>query len=162
MHDWQEVDRATNFMIIKSKIFQSQIDDCRIGKDDLKRLAQVSEVLTLLNDPYIGPFKLADCIQGLPVLAARCRREAALHRPRNEVEDIERALNVLGNRGIEKVLLELLEDMTILKSEIEDSSSSLAPTNAPAAQAPVPENRKPNPASVANKPRYGSKPTHKK
>lgn len=108
-------------MLIKAKFFQSQADDCRIKPDDLKRLSQVQELLTLLNDPYIGPYKLADCIEGLPVLAARCRREAALHRPRNEVESIERALNVLGNRGIEKVLLELLEDMTIFKSEFEDT-----------------------------------------
>jgi hypothetical protein len=106
-------------MLVKSKLFASQTDDCRIKKDDLQRLGQVKELLALLNDPYIGPYKLAECIQGLPVLAARCRREAALHRPRNEVEQIERALNVLGNRGMEKVLLELLEDMTILKSEMD-------------------------------------------
>ncbi|HEY5955848.1 MAG TPA: hypothetical protein VIV60_04815 [Polyangiaceae bacterium] len=106
-------------MLIKSKLFQSQSDDCRVKKDDLKRLDQLKEVLTLLNDPYIGPIKLTDCVEGMPVLAARCRREAALHRPRTEVENIERALNVLGNRGIEKVLLELLEDLTIFKSEIE-------------------------------------------
>lgn len=111
-------------MQIKSRLFQAQADECRIKRDDLSRLDQVKEVLTLLNDPYIGPYKLADCIEGLPVLAARCRREAALHRPRNEVENIERALNVLGNRGIEKVLLELLEDMTIFKSEIEVSLST--------------------------------------
>lgn len=114
-------------MLIKSKLFQSQADDCRIKRDDLKRLGQVQDLLTLLNDPYIGPYKLAECIEGLPVLAARCRREAALHRPRNEVEHIERALNVLGNRGVEKVLLELLEDMTIFKSELDEPSTTMSP-----------------------------------
>lgn len=107
-------------MLTKSKLFTSPTDDCRVKKDDLKRLDQVKELLSLLNDPYIGPYKLTDCIEGLPALAARCKREAALVRPRSEVEQIERALNVLGNRGIEKVLLELLEDMTILKSELEE------------------------------------------
>jgi hypothetical protein len=110
-------------MLTRSKQFQSQSDNCKVSKDDLKRLGQVSELLSLLNDPYIGPFKLTDCIEKMPVLAARCRREAALVRPKNEVEHIERALNVLGNRGVEKVLLELLEDMTILKSELEASDS---------------------------------------
>jgi hypothetical protein len=113
-------------MLIKAKQFQTQGDNCKVTKDDLKRLGQVSELLTLLNDPYIGPFKLTDCIEKLPVLAARCRREAALVRPRNEVEQIERALNVLGNRGVEKVLLELLEDMTILKSELDAGGSNKA------------------------------------
>lgn len=110
-------------MLIKSKHFQTLGDSCKVSKEDLKRLGQVSELLTLLNDPYIGPFKLTDCIEGLPVLAARCKREAALHRPKSEVEQIERALNVLGNRGVEKVLLELLEDMTILKSELDDAAA---------------------------------------
>lgn len=110
-------------MQTKSKHFQSADTSCKVTKEDLTRLGQVNELLTLLNDPYIGPFKLKECIEKLPALAARCRREAALHRPKSEVEQIERALNVLGNRGIEKVLLELLEDMTILKSELEDSAS---------------------------------------
>jgi len=118
---------GSSAMLIKSKQFQALGDTCRVSKDDLKRLGQVSELLTLLNDPYIGPFKLTDCIEGLPVLAARCKREAAMHRPRNEVEQIERALNVLGNRGVEKVLLELLEDMTILKSELDCSASDKKP-----------------------------------
>jgi hypothetical protein len=157
-----QVDSATNLMIIKSKAFQSVADDCRISRQDLKRLTQVSEVLTLLNDPYIGPYKLADCIQGLPVLAARCRREAALHRPRNEVEAIERALNVLGNRGIEKVLLELLEDMTILKSEVEDASGNDATSNAIEAPASIATNTKPNTAPAAHKSPNKSRPTEKK
>jgi len=113
-------------MLIKSKLFSAQVDDCRITHEDLKRLDQVKELLSLLNDPYIGPYKLKDCIEGMPSLASRCRREAALHRPRNEVEQIERALNVLGNRGIEKVLLELLEDMTIFKSELDDPVTEIA------------------------------------
>jgi hypothetical protein len=106
-------------MLIKSKQFQTQSDSCKVTPADLKRLDQLRELLSLLNDPYIGPLKLKDCVGGLPVLVARCRREAALVRPKQEVEQIERALNVLGNRGIEKVLLELLEDMTILKSELD-------------------------------------------
>lgn len=106
-------------MHVKSKTFQARADDCRIGPADLKRLDLVKELLGLLNDPYVGPYKLSETIGHIPVFAARCRREAALYRPRSEVEDIERALNVIGNRGIEKVLLELLEDMTILKADLE-------------------------------------------
>ncbi len=106
-------------MQVKSKTFQTRGDDCRVSANDLKRLSLVKELLVLLNDPYVGPYKLAETITNIPVFAARCRREAALSRPRTEVEDIERALNVIGNRGIEKVLLELLEDMTVLKSDLE-------------------------------------------
>ncbi len=106
-------------MYTKSKTFQTRGDECKIRPADLQRLDLVKELLGLLNDPYVGPYKLAETITHIPVFAARCRREAALYRPRSEVEDIERALNVIGNRGIEKVLLELLEDMTILKSDLE-------------------------------------------
>ncbi len=140
-------------MQIKSKAFLSQADGCRIKQDDLKRLAQVSELLTLLNDPYIGPFKLTDCIEKMPVLAARCRREAALHRPRNEVEQIERALNVLGNRGVEKVLLELLEDMTIFKSELEATSGDLAAKNPTSLRASASPNKSPKGTVAASKPK---------
>ncbi len=94
-------------------------DPCRVRPEDLKRLDQVKELLRVLNDPYAGPAKLLDTVNHIPVFAARCRREAALHRPRNEVENIERALHVLGTRGIEKVLLELLEDLTILHAELD-------------------------------------------
>lgn len=106
-------------MKTKAKQFQVLHDDCKVQPGDLKRLGQVQELLQLLNDPYVGPFKLTETITLIPVFAARCRREAALYRPKAEVENIERALNVLGNRGIEKVLLELLEDLTILKSDLE-------------------------------------------
>ena len=106
-------------MQTKSKTFQTRSDDCKIRPADLQRLGLVKDLLALLNDPYVGPYKLAETIEHIPVFAARCRREAALFRPRSEVEDIERALNVIGNRGIEKVLLELLEDMTILKADLE-------------------------------------------
>ncbi len=106
-------------MQTKSKTFQTKSDDCKIRPADLQRLDLVKDLLALLNDPYVGPYKLSETIEHIPVFAARCRREAALFRPRNEVEDIERALNVIGNRGIEKVLLELLEDMTILKADLD-------------------------------------------
>ena len=107
------------FMKTKAKPFLVQHDDCKVQPADLKRLDLVRDMLQLLNDPYVGPFKLSDIVEHFPVFAARCRREAALFRPRREVENIERALNVIGNRGIEKVLLELLEDLTILKSDLE-------------------------------------------
>jgi HD-like signal output (HDOD) protein len=106
-------------MKIKAWRFQPQHDDCRVQATDLKRLDLVRELLQLLNDPYVGPMKLSETITHIPVFAARCRREAALYRPRSEVDSIERALNVIGNRGIEKVLLEVLEDLTILKSDLE-------------------------------------------
>lgn len=121
-------------MLTKAKRFLSPSDDCKVKREDLTRLEQVKELLTLLNDPYIGSFKLTACLDALPVLAARCRREAALHRPRSEVERIDRALSVLGNRGLEKVLLEFLEDMTILRSELEAEGvmePSVPPTSAP-------------------------------
>jgi hypothetical protein len=111
--------RSATAMEIKSKSFQTRSDDCKVRPADLGRLELVKELLGLLNDPYVGPYKLTETITHIPVFAARCRREAAMVRPRSEVENIERALNVIGNRGIEKVLFELLEDMTILKADLD-------------------------------------------
>jgi len=103
----------------KARSFQARSDDCTLGPADLMRLDLVKDLLSLLNDPYVGPYKLTETISQFPAFAARCRREAALFRPREEIEDIERALNVIGNRGIEKVLLELLEDLTVLKADLD-------------------------------------------
>ena len=104
---------------MKPSTTQTRSTDCRLKPADLSQLDQVKQLLRLLNDPYVGPYKLKETISRIPVFSARCLREAAQSRPHSEVEDIEYALNVIGNRGVEKVLLELLEDMTILKAELD-------------------------------------------
>jgi hypothetical protein len=104
---------------MKSSTNSAHSTDCRLKPADLSQLERVKQLLRLLNDPYVGPYRLKETVTQIPVFSARCLREAAQARPQAEIEDIEYALSVIGNRGVEKVLLELLEDMTILKAEID-------------------------------------------
>lgn len=106
-------------MRFKAKAFQKTSIDCAVQPGDLRRLPLVKQVLSELNDPYTGAVRLADLVEQIPVLAARCRRQARQRRPTAELDNMERTLMIIGNKGLEKALLELLEDLTVLKSELE-------------------------------------------
>ena len=71
------------------------------SREELKHLAALHSILSTLNDNTV-------------LVAAR--REA---RDR-DVETVEHGLSILGNRGFEGVLLDYLEALTILKSDLED------------------------------------------
>jgi hypothetical protein len=106
-------------MRFKARASQNTPTDCAVQAGDLRRLPLVKQVLSKLNDPYTGAVRLADLVEQIPALAARCRREAHLRRPTAQLDNMERTLMIIGNKGLEKALLELLEDLTVLKSELE-------------------------------------------
>lgn len=85
--------------------------------EDLENFDALHRLLLVLNDPYAGGNNLAGLIHEIPVLEARLIRTARLKKGHLDVESIELALHVLGNRGLETELLQLLEDMTIAKAE---------------------------------------------
>jgi hypothetical protein len=102
----------------KAKAFQKIPTDCAVQAGDLRCLPLVKQVLSELNDPYTGAVRLADLVDQIPALAARCRRAARQRRPTAELDNMERTLMIIGNKGLEKVLFELLEDLTVLKAEL--------------------------------------------
>lgn len=97
-----------------------QPEDLAPTREELKRLPSLHSILGALNDPDAGVPQLRRYCAELPSLRARIISEARRSVPGREVEDVGYALAVIGNRGFEVVLLEYLEALTILKSDIED------------------------------------------
>jgi hypothetical protein len=90
----------------------------KIGAEDLKHLGPVHQLLTALNDPFASRGKIEMLIRSIPVLSARILVQAREQWP--TVDQLSQALTRFGNRGLERILLEFLEDLTIYKSEHED------------------------------------------
>jgi hypothetical protein len=89
--------------------------DSRVRIEHLKDLDKIHELLLALNDPYANIGRL---VASIPVLAARCATRA-IERSKLEINSIDHALTLIGNKGLEAELLTLLEDLTILKAERE-------------------------------------------
>jgi hypothetical protein len=94
-----------------------------VRPEDLKRLDVLHKILRLLNEPRQSAAPIADLVEQFPVLAARVRR--AYRPPQWYTDDaygpatVRSVLSVIGNRAFEQVLLELLEDLTVLRATLE-------------------------------------------
>ncbi len=94
-----------------------------VQPEDLKHLDVLHKILRLLNEPKQSAGPLARLIVRMPILEARVRR--AYRAPQWYTEDaygepdVTTVLVMMGNRGFEAVLLELLEDLTILNGELQ-------------------------------------------
>lgn len=83
-------------------------------------MAALHSILATLNDDTAGVNQLARYLVNLPALGARVLLAARRAARERDVETIEHGLSILGNRGFEGVLLDYLEALTILKSDVED------------------------------------------
>lgn len=92
-------------------------EDCRARTEHFEDLTKIQDLLRALNDPYANIGKL---VGGIGVLAARCVSRAQASSPKLEIKSIDHALTLIGNKGLESELFQLLEDLTILKSEQEE------------------------------------------
>src|SRR3982751_6914375 len=92
---------------------------CEVDASDLKRLDAVHRLLEALRDPYASNDLLEHRVSHIPVLAARIVRHARRAAPSRTINSLGSALAVVGNRGLEAVLLELLEDLTVLRADVE-------------------------------------------
>jgi hypothetical protein len=85
---------------------------------DLGRIDQISALLSTLNDPSAGADALARHVQAIPVLRERVARRFARRTTGHGAKaDVAAQIALLGNRVLEGVLLELLEDIVALHSE---------------------------------------------
>lgn len=91
----------------------SAADPTRVGPEHLALTERILALLRALDDPLVGNDTIERHVAGIPVLAARCVRRAS----RLQALPLGQALARIGNRGLEGVLLELLEDLTVLKAE---------------------------------------------
>lgn len=92
-------------------------DECEVGQDDLQHLQRMHDLLAALNDPYVSRRKIEMLTSYSRVLSARVVRHARARQ--RSIDSLGAALTLIGNRGLETVLLQFLEDLTIYKGELE-------------------------------------------
>lgn len=99
-------------------------DDCEVGEEDLQHLKGIHDLLGALNDPYVSRRKIEMLASYSKVLSARVVRHARARQ--RSIASLGAALTLIGNRGLETVLLQFLEDLTIYKGDLEDIKASKA------------------------------------
>ena len=101
--------------------FVAAREGCDVHASDLDDLGKIHELLRVLNDPVAARRNVATLVGSIPVLSARCVRRASGPNPQDDEMTLDRALVLMGNRGLESELLQLLEDLTILKADLEEA-----------------------------------------
>jgi hypothetical protein len=96
--------------------------------EDLACLDSVRSLLSALNDAYASTARIQTLIADIPVLAARCVRRIGQVRY-DDPALLARALTDIGNMGLERELLSLLEDLTMLQADLQEAQGK-APTGA--------------------------------
>lgn len=86
-------------------------DPATVTGDDLKYIDELSALLSTLNDPRAGAEALARHVEKIPVLKARIARRYLRGAGRRVLPETAQQIALLGNRELEAVLFELLEDL---------------------------------------------------
>jgi hypothetical protein len=92
----------------------------KVHKDDLQSLEPVRRLLSALNNPYVSTTQIEQLVDEVRVLKARCIRRAIHSSELEHTPSLGEALGLIGNKGLETELLTVLEDLTILSSELAD------------------------------------------
>lgn len=87
-----------------------------VSVSDLRHLGVVRRILAVLDEPAASADALAALIDEMPVLAARLG-ERFIDRHGVPTSTTQTELVLLGNRHLEGVLFQLLEDLTELSAE---------------------------------------------
>jgi hypothetical protein len=111
--------------------------NCEITREDLQHLRALHQLLLALNDPLVSRSKLQMLTASMPVLAARIIHQAKAKWP--ATDSLSDALQRVGNRGLERALLEFLEDLTIFKADLEEKQKPKGGAEASAQDVPVTE-----------------------
>jgi hypothetical protein len=99
-------------------------DPCAVDESDLAALSDIHALLRALNDAYAGGARVEALVDKVAILRARCIRRAIKRFPAKVGCTLKEALTLIGNIGLESELLQLLEDLTILSSEIEEAKET--------------------------------------
>jgi hypothetical protein len=92
----------------------------KVQAKHLQELDRIHELLHALNDPYASK-NIGSLVARIPILAARCVAKAASRSSKIEINSLDHAITLIGNRGLESVLFDLLEDLTMFKSKLENT-----------------------------------------
>jgi hypothetical protein len=87
------------------------VDPCLVTADDLRHIDEISALLATLNDPRASAAALARHVSKVPVLKLRIERRYKRVFMRKTCPGTTQQIALLGNRELEAVLLELLEDI---------------------------------------------------
>ena len=96
-----------------------KLDSAPVTPADLKLLPEIRRLLSALNDPVVSQREIDHLCTKVPVLARRIVAHARARAPLRDITRLDSALGLIGNRGLETVLLQLLEDLTVLKADLE-------------------------------------------
>ncbi len=94
--------------------------------EDLGCLDSVRSLLSALNDAYASTARIQTLIADIPVLAARCVRRIGQVKY-DDPALLARALTDIGNMGLERELLSLLEDLTTLQADLREAQDKTPP-----------------------------------
>jgi hypothetical protein len=93
--------------------------DIEARPEHLVELTPIHDLLKALNDPCVGATRVTQLVSQIPLLAHRCIHALMARRPTLRSATLNQSLALLGNRGLETELLQVLEDLTVLHSEME-------------------------------------------
>ena len=96
-------------------------EQIKVQPKHLKDLDKIHELLRAMNDPFAAGRNIGNLVSQIPILAARCLHRALSRSSKIEINSLEHAIALIGNRGLEAELLDLLEDLTIAKSKLDDA-----------------------------------------
>ena len=94
---------------------------CRVRPEHLQYIDRFLDLLLALNDPFQDRGKLERLVGEIPILAARLTHRARGRSRSRRIDNFGQALVLVGNRGLEAELLELLEELTVLKADLEEA-----------------------------------------
>ena len=94
--------------------------DIKVQEKHLKELDRIHELLRALNDPYASK-NIGNLVGKIQILAQRIIFKAASRSSKIEINSLDHAINLIGNRGLESELFDLLEDLTMLKSKLDNA-----------------------------------------
>ena len=94
--------------------------DTKVQAKHLNDLDKIHELLRALNDPYASK-NIGNLVGKIPILAARIVHKAASRSSKIQINSLDHAINLIGNRGLESELFDLLEDLTMLKSKLDNA-----------------------------------------
>jgi hypothetical protein len=98
-------------------------DPTRVTPADIERLDIIHALLSELNDPRASAVSIAPFIGAFPPLRARLEQAFRTRRPNAHAKNLAGQLALLGNREVEAVLLELLEDLTMLRADLLEATA---------------------------------------
>ncbi len=92
-------------------------DSTRVVLSDLARLEAVHALLAALNDASASAGALAALVERVSPLRARLAARFRTRYPSRALPRIAEQLALLGNHELEHSLLQLLEDLTLLRAD---------------------------------------------